>query len=161
MKHVVTALALLAAVPGAAGAQFFGNDSPAPNWGPNGNGTLDHPDDVTWIMFHNAKVTADDARGIYTASFPPSLVKQDGKFFSISGYMLPVDTKTVSPHFVLTRRSTGCPFCPPNEPTEAIEVFASRPIAYTQAPVRIEGTLHLVAHSEKGLFFRLDTASVG
>ncbi|WP_375392546.1 DUF3299 domain-containing protein [uncultured Sphingomonas sp.] len=110
------------------------------------------------MFFHDARVTADEAKGVYRATFSPLLKKEDGSSFSISGYMLPVDASTTSPHFVLTRRSAGCPFCPPNEPTEAIEVFTTKPVAYTQSPITVEGTLHLVTESGKGLFFKLDEA---
>lgn len=159
MKRLIPALVLSLALPGAAGAQFFsGGDS---IWGPNGNGTLDHEDDLQWVFFHDAKITADEAKGIYTATFPAGLRKEDGINFSITGYMLPIESRGTSAHFVLTRRSAGCPFCPPNEPTEAIEVFSAKPVAYTQSPVTVEGVLHLVSHSEKGLFFRMDKAKVG
>ena len=150
---------LLAMAPAAVGAQFY--EGGMPKWGPNGNGTLDHEDDLQWVFFHDAKITADDAKGLYLATFPPSLRKEDGVHFSITGYMLPVEASPTSAHFVLTRRSAGCPFCPPNEPTEAIEVFAAKPYAYTQSPVTVEGTLHLVGRSARGLFFRLDKAKVG
>ena len=112
------------------------------------------------MTFHDAKIAADDAKGVYVATFSPDLRKEEGQHLSITGYMLPVEASTTSRHFVLTRRSAGCPFCPPNEPTEAMEVFAARPVAYTQAPVTAEGTLHLVARSGQGLFFRLDGATV-
>lgn len=153
-------LALSAALLAApAPAQFYPGGSIG-RWGPNGNGTLDHEDDLRWVIFHDAKISADQAKGEYLATFSPSLAKMDGVQFSIMGYMLPIESTTRSAHFVLTRRSAGCPFCPPNEPTEAIEVFASKPADYTQAPVIVEGRLHLIRRSEQGLFFRLDQAKV-
>ena len=159
MKHILTALALLV-LPAAAGdAQFYPGGRP--DWGPNGNGTLEHEDDLRWVMFHDARIASDEAKGEYTATFSPALRKEDGVRWSITGYMLPIESSTKAAHFVLTRRSAGCPFCPPNEPTEAIEIFATAPVAYTQAPVTVEGTLHLVARSAQGLFFRIDKARVG
>ena len=131
-----------------------------PMWGPNGNGTLAHEDDLRWVMFHDATITADQAKGEYRAAFSPSLAKMEGSSLSITGYMLPIEASTTSPHFVLTRRSAGCPFCPPNEPTEAIEVSALKPATYTQSPLTVKGVLHLAARSEQGLFFRLDHAKV-
>lgn len=131
-----------------------------PYYGPNGNGTLEHEDDLRWVTFHDAKIAADEARGEYRATFSPLLAKMDGRAFSITGYMMPVEPTTHAAHFLLTRRSAGCPFCPPNEPTEAIEVFALKPVDYVQAPVTVAGRLRLVAHSAGGLFFRLDHAKV-
>lgn len=156
MKRTLIALALLCSPTSAGHAQFYPGGTPG--WGPNGNGTLDHEDDLQWVIFHDAKITADEAKGEYAATFPPSLKGEDGLHFSITGYMLPIERSTKSAHFVLTRRSAGCPFCPPNEPTEAMEIFATAPVEYTQAPVTVEGTLHLVSRSEQGLFFRMDNA---
>lgn len=127
---------------------------------PRAPGTLDHEDDLRWVFFHDARITADEAKGEYRATFSPSLAKMEGRSFSITGYMLPIEPSTHSAHFVLTRRSAGCPFCPPNEPTEAIEIFAAAPADYRQTPVTVEGRLHLVARSETGLFYRLERAKV-
>ena len=152
MRRILLPLVLLFALTGAMQLQPF--------YGPNGNGTLDHEDDLRWVLFHGAKIAADEKKGIYTATFSPSLAKMNGHSLSITGYMLPIETGTRVAHFILTRRSSGCPFCPPNEPTEAIEIFSAAPVDYTQAPVTIEGQLHLVARSELGLFYRLDHAKV-
>lgn len=130
------------------------------NWGPNGNGTLRHQDDLQWVNFHDAQVTADRAAGIYTARFGVMLQKMEGQRIVIAGYMMPVGAAMSSPHFVLTRRSATCPFCPPNEPTEAIEVFSQTIVRSTQDPVTVEGRLHLVPNSEHGLFFGIDDARV-
>lgn len=129
-------------------------------WGPNGNGTLKHADDLQWLVFHDAKITSDAAKGEYSASFSPLLLKMEGQHIAITGYILPVSTTTAATHFVLTRRSATCPFCPPNEPTEAIEVFSQKLLNYTAAPVTVEGKLHFVARSDQGLFYRIDDAKV-
>ena len=151
-RRIIAAAALFVALTGMqTGGTYYG---------PNGNGTLDHSDDLRWVFFHDAKIVADDARGIYKASFSPALAKMEGQPFDITGYMLPVEPTTHAAHFILTRRSTGCPFCPPNEPTEAIEIFAVQPIDYTQAPITVQGRLHLVAQTQTGLFYRLDQAKV-
>lgn len=159
MKKAILALLLLAVPPTASPAQFYPGGQP--KWGPNGDGTLEHEDDLRWVFFNEAKITADNAKGVYTATFPADLRKEDGAQFTITGYMLPLESSTHFAHFALTRRSAGCPFCPPNEPTEAIEVFAAKAVDYTQAPVTVEGTLHLVGSSGTGLFFRMTAAKVG
>ena len=137
------------------------SDAPDQQWGPNGNGTLVHSDDQRWIVFRDASIQADNARGVYVATFGSSIRRFEGRRIVLTGYMLPVEATTLSAHFVLTRRSTGCPFCPPNEPSEAIEVFAVAPVPYTQAPVTITGTLQFVAQSAGGLFYRMTDARAG
>lgn len=151
-------LAGLMALAVPANAQFYPGAKGFKEWGPNGNGTLDHEDDLRWVILHDARISADNAKGVYIATFGKDMASLEGRPFSIIGYMLPVEKNLDSPHFVLTRRSSGCPFCPPNEPTEAIEIFATRPVAYTQAPIAVAGKLHLVRSSAEGLFYRLDQA---
>ena len=128
--------------------------------GPNGNGTLDHADDLRWVSFQEAKIAGDEARGEYRAIFSPALARMDGRVFAITGYIVPINTEARAAHFILTRRSEGCPFCPANALTEAIEVFSTAPVEYTQAPVTLEGRLHLIARSETGLFYRIDHARI-
>ena len=76
------------------------------------------------------------------------------------GFILPLEASPSSRHFMLVRRNTGCPFCPPNAPTEAVEVMAQAPVAYTGEEVRMSGRLRLVPSSGDGLFFRLDGATL-
>ena len=123
-------------------------------------GQLDHEDDLQWVGFNDAKIVADSKRGVYTATFPPLLAKMNNVALSISGYMLPIEATTHSAHFIITRRLTGCQFCPPNEPTEAIEVFANAPVDYRQTVVTVAGRLRLVSESSQGLFYRLEGAKV-
>lgn len=160
MKRLVLAALLLASSVPTKAQSLLGGAGAAPSWGPNGNGTLKHEDDLQWLMFHDAKITADRAAGIYSARFSPLLLKMEGQHIAITGYVLSLESASASMHFVLTRRSAGCPFCPPNEPTEAIEVFSQRFIKTTQAPITVEGRLHFVTHSDQGLFFRIDDAKI-
>lgn len=141
-------------------AQALFGDCTVQKWGPNGNGTLKHEDDLQWVMFHDARITADQKAGIYTATFSPMLLKMDNQNLVITGYVLPLNPMSATTHFILTRRSPACPFCPPNEPTEAIEIFSQAFVKPTDAPITVEGRLHFVSHSEQGLFFRIDSAKV-
>ena len=132
----------------------------AKTWGPNGDGTLVHVEDARWNVFHDVKVTSDIDKGEYSATFGPALDRLAGRNVVVSGYMLPLTADPSAPHFVLTRRSAGCPFCPPNELNEAVEVLAKASVKYTMAPITVSGRLHLISVSDQGLFFRLDDASV-
>lgn len=131
------------------------------NWGGRSPiGQLEHEDDARWVFFNDAKIVADTKRGVYTATFAGDLAKMDNVALTISGYMLPIEPTTHSAHFIITRRLTGCPFCPPNEPTEAIEVFAKAPVDYTQSIITVTGQLKLVRESSQGLFYRIDGAKI-
>jgi hypothetical protein len=120
----------------------------------------DHDDAPIWgIMRAGTRFRIDQAKGLYIASFDPTLRRSEGKSFTVSGYLLPLEATSSFHHFVVTRRSPGCPFCPPNEIGEAIEVFSRKPVAYSQAEVTFSGTLRLVPSSADGMFYRLDDAA--
>lgn len=117
-------------------------------------------DDPGWTILNRAKVTIDEDKGFMIASFDDAAKALDGKPFTIGGFMLPLDASQSFTHFVLTRRNTTCAFCPPNEPTEAIEVFTDRDLSFTQDEYRVSGTLELVAEASEGLFYRMRGATV-
>lgn len=116
--------------------------------------------DPIWDVLNQAQVTADRERGEYHASFPAPLRARQNQPLIISGFILPLEPASLSAHFMLVRRNTGCPFCPPNAPTEAVEVFSRAPVRYTGEEVTASGRLTLVSSSAEGLFFRLDGAEV-
>ncbi len=121
----------------------------------------DHADAPVWGLLKNAThFTVDDKRGLYIAAFDKSLTAAEHQSFTVSGYILPVESGSRFRHFIVTRRSTGCPFCPPNAVGEAVEVFAAAPLRYTPAQVTVTGRLTLVGSSAEGLFYRLDQAAV-
>ena len=117
-------------------------------------------DDPIWALFNQTQVKTDMKAGEYRASFPAALVARQAKRLKVAGFILPLEPTSQSAHFGLMRRNTACPFCPPNAPTEAVEVFAKAPVRYTGEEVSMEGDLKLVAASDQGLFFRLENAVV-
>jgi hypothetical protein len=122
-------------------------------------GAPDHPDDPRWVMFRGVKVDTDLKRGVATARFPPDLLSADNEPIEIGGYIIPLESASFdTSHFLLTRRSTGCPFCPPNEANEAVEVFTTKKVHYESRQFFVKGRLKLVASSDNGLFFQIHDA---
>lgn len=120
----------------------------------------DHDEAPIWgIMKAGTRFQVDRAKGLYVASFDKTMKASEGQRFTISGYILPLDAGRNFTHFVITRRNTGCPFCPPNEMGEAVEVFSRKPIAYSTEEVTFVGRLRLISSSTDGLFYRLEDAS--
>lgn len=117
-------------------------------------------DDPGWTILNRAKVSVDEQKGFMVAAFDDAAKALDGKPFTIGGFMLPLDASQSFTHFVLTRRNTTCAFCPPNEPTEAIEIFTDRALSFTQDEYRVSGVLELVAEASDGLFYRMRNATV-
>ncbi len=116
--------------------------------------------DPIWDEFNQTRISPDLKIGEYRASFPQSLASRQNRPMRVAGFILPLEASSRSAHFMLVRRNTGCPFCPPNAPTEAVEIYAEQPVNYTGQEMAATGRLKLVASSADGLFFRLEQASV-
>lgn len=114
--------------------------------------------DPQWAVLRQARVGEDRAKGLLTADFPPPVKALAGRPFRISGFMSPLETGADTRHFIVTRRSTTCPFCPPNEPTEAVEVRLDAPARFTDGEVVVTGRLALSGSSDEGLFYVLSGA---
>ena len=116
--------------------------------------------DPNWSVLNGAEVAVDEARGVMTAQFTDAIRGLQGRALTIGGFLMPLDANAQFTHFVLTRRNASCPFCPPNLPTEAIEVFAAQPLEYGPDEYSVSGALQLAQASADGLFYRISNASV-
>lgn len=116
--------------------------------------------DPQWALLAKTGVKEDRAKGLLTATFPPSVQALNGRTFRISGFISPLESSSSTRHFIVTRRSTTCPFCPPNAPTEAVEVKLDAPTRQTDEEIVVLGRLSLVSASDEGLFYVLSGAKV-
>ncbi|WDF70914.1 DUF3299 domain-containing protein [Novosphingobium sp. KACC 22771] len=113
-----------------------------------------------WATLRQTKIGVDDVRGIFTARFPAPVKALSGKSISLSGFIMPLDAQSRGTHFMLSKYTPVCAFCPPGEPNEVVEVRTARPIAFIQKQVTVTGNFALENNGEKGLFFQLSGASV-
>jgi hypothetical protein len=116
--------------------------------------------DPVWALLRKTPVQADVAHGVFTASPPPEVQALSGREMSVTGFMLPLDPFPVLNHFLLTRNTPVCPFCPPGEPNEVIEVYSSLMIKPTTQQITVHGRFSLQQNPAAGLFFRLDAKAI-
>lgn len=109
-----------------------------------------------WMTLRKTRIGEDARHGIYTASFPPEVRALDGTRITLSGFMLPMDATQKSKHFLLSRYTPVCFFCPPGEPNEVVEVVSRSGVKVTDGLITLSGRMTLTNNGEKGLFFRLD-----
>jgi len=114
-------------------------------------------EDTLWKTFAKCKLKPNKDFS-YDITYIPSVKAMSGKEITISGFMLPLDAKEKSKHFLLERRAPTCAFCPPGEPNEIMEVFAAKPMAWNENLVTFSGTLILPNDGKKGIFFQLKDA---
>lgn len=116
--------------------------------------------DPTWQSLFEPRVAFDEARGIMTAALTDAVRAMHGRDLRIGGFILPISASPRFTHFVLTRRNASCPFCAPNEPTEAIEVFLSQPVEFRPDEMVVSGRFEVISESSEGLFYRLRGATM-
>ncbi|MGC1301043.1 MAG: DUF3299 domain-containing protein [Caulobacteraceae bacterium] len=113
-----------------------------------------------WAVLRRTRIGEDDRRGVFTAAFPPEVKALDGHAVTLSGFMLPLDAAPASTHFLLSKYTPVCFFCPPGQPNEVVEVTTRRGVPVTDRMLTVTGRFALEAKADKGLFFQVDQALV-
>jgi len=122
--------------------------------------TLPKSNDLLWGKFAKCRVGYSNKTGIYNISVTPEVKAMAGHTVTARGWVLPLDGSDHTKHFLLTRRTPVCMFCPPGEPNEVAEVLAPNPIVWTDKLVTVTGGLSLINNGEKGMFFRINATTV-
>jgi hypothetical protein len=113
-----------------------------------------------WSTLRTTKIGEDEARGIFTATHPPAVRALVGRTLTLPGFVMPLDAATHGTHFLLSKYTPVCAFCPPGEPNEVIEVRTARPIAFSAKLVTVTGVFGLENNGDNGLFFQMSGATV-
>ena len=114
--------------------------------------------DAMWKLLAKTRVKLDDKKGMYSATYPDEIKALVGKPFTISGFVMPLDATEKFSHFILSKRTPTCSYCPPGEPNEIIDVWLEKPMKYDENLVKITGTFELINNQEMGMFFKLAKA---
>jgi hypothetical protein len=113
-----------------------------------------------WETLGKTKIIVSKKEGYYSAKVPAEVKAFSGKPLTINGFMLPLESTEKFKHFLLAKRTPTCPFCPPGEPNEIIDVWTDTPVAWTEDLVTVKGTFTLMNDREMGLFFKLKNAKM-
>jgi len=111
--------------------------------------------DEIWTALGKCALTLDPATATYRIAFTPEIKAMEGKEVTVGGFMLPLESKPSFTHYLLSKRTPTCPFCPPGLPNEIVEVFSSKAVTWDSDIVVVSGTLALSSDPEKGLFFQM------
>ncbi len=82
----------------------------------------------------------------------------DGKVQRLQGFMVPMDTRPLQRHFLLTSVPLTCAFCIPGGPESMVEVKASVGVPYSLEPIVVQGEFKTLGNDEYGLFYRMVNA---
>lgn len=115
--------------------------------------------DPMWNALFQCKVHYDDKTHKYSITYTPEVKAMEGKPMTIAGFMLPLEATEKFNHFLISKRTPTCPFCPPGEPNEIAEVFTQKPVKYDEGVVVVTGTFRFTTNPDLGLFFQLKDAT--
>ena len=121
---------------------------------------LPQVNDPLWAKFVKCKLSYDEKTGVDSIRMTREVKALDGKTITMRGFVLPMDGSDRTQHFLLTRNTPVCMYCPPGGPNEVVEVRSSRPIAWTDKIVSVTGKLNLVNDEERAIFFKVENAEV-
>lgn len=113
-----------------------------------------------WHTFLACKIGYNNKTGLYSIALTPEAKAMAGKVVSLSGFVLPLDGSDRTKHFLLTRRTPVCAFCPPGEPNEVVEIISPKAIPWTEKMVTVTGPVALINNGEKGMFFKISATAV-
>ncbi len=113
-----------------------------------------------WATLRQTRIGVDETRGMFTAVHPASVKALAGKTITLPGFVMPLDAQTRGTHFLLSKYTPVCAFCPPGEPNEVVEVHSAKPITFSPKLVNVTGTFALENRGENGLFFQMTSATV-
>ena len=116
--------------------------------------------DPIWAKLIQCKVNYNKRTGDFSITVTPEVRALDGQTVSVRGFVLPMDGSDRTKHFLLTRNTPVCLFCPPGEPNEIIEVVSERAIEWTDNVVTVTGKMSLIDNGENALFFKITVAQV-
>lgn len=114
--------------------------------------------DELWRKFVDCKLGYNEETGIYSIHLTREVKALDGKTVTLRGFVLPMDGSDRTSHFLLSRNTPVCLYCPPGQPNEVVEVESPKAIDWTDKMVSVTGKLHLVNDQERAVFFKMENA---
>lgn len=111
-----------------------------------------------WSRLAKCPSHFDNKTALYSITLSPQVKAMNGDTVTVNGFVLPLDGSDQTRHFLLTKRTPVCMYCPPGEPNEVIEVKSKHPVEWNDSMVTMKGRFTLVNNGEKAIFFALDDA---
>lgn len=119
---------------------------------------LPKSNDPMWNILAKTKISVNKKKGLYSATYPDEIKALVGTEITIGGFILPVEPTEKFKHFILSKRTPTCPFCPPGAPNEIIDIWMEKPISWDEDMIKVTGTFELMNNPELGMFFKITKA---
>lgn len=104
-----------------------------------------------------AKASSSTRNGATTVAYPAPLVQLDGKWITITGFMVPLEAKFLQSRYLLTWKLQDCEACIEGGPAAYVEVRGT-PVHFRPEPLTLSGRLTLLQNDPAGMYYRLTEA---
>jgi hypothetical protein len=114
--------------------------------------------DPLWTTLAKTKIVVDEEHYLYKATHAPEVKALVGKEITIQGFIMPLEATETFTHFLLSKRTPTCGFCPPGEPNEVIDIKTLEPVEWVDGLITLRGTFELMSDEQMGMFFKIHNA---
>ncbi|HEY9007074.1 DUF3299 domain-containing protein [Ohtaekwangia sp.] len=118
---------------------------------------------LVWPKLYNITFvkTQDRLGEVDKPVFTDAVKALNGKQITLPGYMVPFENGMKGNHFMLSSLPlNACFFCGVGGPETVVEVFSTKPIAYTEKPIEIQGKLMLNDRNPDQMIYIVENAEV-
>ena len=82
--------------------------------------------DALWTKLMKCEVSYDGKKDVYSVRVTPEVKALDGQTVTVRGFVLPMDGSDRTKHFLVSRNTPVCMYCPPGQPNEVVEVAVTQ-----------------------------------
>lgn len=122
--------------------------------------TLFKPSRPIWEVLSENTVTYNDELGQFNISYTQDTKDLVGKKLVVKGFIMPLEASEKFTHFLLTKSTPSCFFCPPENTNETIDIYLTKAITWDENMIAVKGVFELNNNLDLGLFFKIDNAVI-
>jgi hypothetical protein len=116
---------------------------------------------VGWDVLGDLEIrteTIAPLQTVFHTDYRPEVKALAGHEIKVMGFLFPLEGGVEHDHFLLTAWPPTCPFCLPAGPSQMVEVFCTKPVAFTEGAIMMAGTFQLLHEDPSGLYYRMHDA---
>jgi uncharacterized protein len=116
---------------------------------------------IGWDLLGDLEIRTETIAPLQTmfhTDYRPEVKALAGHEIKVMGFLYPLEGGVEHDHFLLTAWPPTCPFCLPAGPSQMVEVFCAKPVAFTEGAIMMAGTFEVLHDDPSGLFYRMHEA---
>lgn len=117
--------------------------------------------DKIWDILMLSQISMNENEGTYQVTIHEDVKKLTGQKVKMSGFMMPLESTEKFHHFLLSKRTPTCAFCPPGQPNELVDVMLTGDSTdWKDGLITVEGIFSLINDQELGVFYKISDGKI-